>query len=53
MAFKKDNKINIIPLEDFYDQGVSYDITKYVDVSKSTVSKLLQYRNIDFNFKSK
>ena len=53
VAFKKNNKINIIPLEDFYDQGVSYDITKYVDVSKSTVSKLLQYRNIDFNFKSK
>ena len=53
VAFKKDNKINIIPLEDFYNQGVSYDITKYVDVSKTTVSKLLQYRNINFNFKSK
>lgn len=53
VAFKKNNKINIIPLDDFYSQDVSYDITKYVDVSKTTVSKLLQYRNINFNFKSK
>jgi len=53
VAFKEDDKIHVIPLPDFYAQGLNYDITKYVDVSKSTVSKLLQYRNIDFSFKSK
>ena len=51
-AYKEDNTIRVQPLNDFYDEGVKYDITEYVDMSKSTVTKLLQYKNIDFNFKS-
>ena len=52
-AYKEDDKIRVETLNDFYNAGKRYDITKYVDMSKSTVSKLLQYKNILFNFKSK
>jgi len=53
VAFKEDNKINVLPLNDFYAQGTTYDITKYVDTTKSTVEKVLQYKNVKFDFKSK
>ena len=33
--------------------GNAYDITKYVDMSKSTVERLFQYKEMDFRFKSK
>ena len=33
--------------------GDAYDITKYVDMSKSTVERLFQYKEMDFRFKSK
>ena len=53
VAFKEDNKINVLPLNDFYAQGTTYDITKYVDTTKSTVEKVLQYKSVKFDFKSK
>ena len=52
-AYKEDGIINILPLDDYYNAGKVYDITEYVDTSKSTISKLLQFRNMIFNFKSK
>ena len=52
-AFKEDGIINVLPLDDYYNTSKNYDITKYVDTSKSTVSKLLQFKNMIFNFKSK
>ena len=52
-AYKEDGVINVLPLDDFYNAGLTYDITKYVDTKKSTVSKLLQFKNMEFNFKSK
>jgi len=52
-AYKEDGVIRVRPLNDFYNEGVKYDITEYVDMSQSNVSKLLQYKNINFNFKSK
>mgnify|MGYP003624222859 CR=1 FL=1 len=33
--------------------GNAYDITKYVDMSKSTVERLFQHKEMEFNFKSK
>ena len=33
--------------------GDAYDITKYVDMSKSTVERLFQYKEMEFRFKSK
>ncbi len=53
VAFKQDDKIRVLPLDDFYNEGVNYDITKYTDVTKSDIAKVLQFKNIDFNFKSK
>ena len=33
--------------------GLNYDITKYVDMSKSTMERLFQYKSMRLNFKSK
>ena len=52
-AYKEDGIIKVLPLDDYYNAGKTYDITEYVDTSKKTVSKLLQFRNMNFNFKSK
>lgn len=52
-AYKEDGIITVLPLDDYYNAGKTYDITEYVDTSKKTVSKLLQFRNMIFNFKSK
>ena len=53
VAYKQDNQIRVIPLNDYYSEGVSYDITKYVDTESSEVKKVLQYRNIKLDFKSR
>jgi hypothetical protein len=52
-AYKEDGVITVLPLDDYYNAGKAYDITEYVDTSKKTVSKLLQFKNMRFNFKSK
>ncbi len=52
-AYKEGGVITILPLDDYYNAGKVYDITEYVDTSKKTVSKLLQFRNMIFKFKSK
>ena len=53
VAYKDGTQIRVVPLNDFYLEGTSYDITRYVDTSKNSISKVLQYKNFDFNFKSK
>jgi hypothetical protein len=52
-VFKRDDQLVVQPLNDFYNSGKRYEITEYVDMEKSNVSKLLQYKNIEFKFKSK
>lgn len=52
-VFKRDDKLVVEPLDDFYNAGKRYDITEYVDMSKSNVSKLLQFKNIILKYKSK
>ena len=52
-AYKEDGVINVLPLDEYYNAGKLYDITEYVDTEKSKVSKLLQFRNMIFDFKSK
>ena len=49
-AYIEKNTGNIIvkTLDDFYSDGGSYDITKYVDNSKSSVNISLPYREINF-----
>ena len=53
VAYKDGTQIRVLPLNDFYDEGVSYNITKYVDTTKNSISKVLQFKNFNFNFKSK
>ena len=53
VAYKDGTQIRVLPLNDFYLEGTSYDITRYVDTSKNSIGKVLQYKNFDFNFKSK
>mgnify|MGYP003647261385 CR=1 FL=1 len=53
VAFKDGDKMKVFPLDDFYNQGVTYEVTKYIDASKSNVEKLQQFKNVIFDFKSK
>lgn len=43
-------QINIEPLDDYYADGISYDITQYVDISDSTVARVTPYGSIDFDW---
>jgi hypothetical protein len=52
-VFKRNDELVVEPLQDFYNAGKRYDITEYVDVSQSSVSKLLQFKNILLKYKSK
>ena len=53
VAYKEDNQIQALPFNDFNAQGSTYDITQYVDASKSTIEKVLKYKSVKFGFKSK
>ena len=53
VAYKENDQIQALPFNDFNSQGTSYDITKYVDASKSTIEKVLKYKSVKFGFKSK
>lgn len=53
VAYRDNNNIRVLPLNDYYEEGLTYDITRYVDTTKNSISKVLQYKNIDFNFPSK
>jgi len=53
VAYKEGTQIRVLPLNDFYSEGVSYNITKYVDTTKNSIAKVLQFKNFNFNFKSK
>ena len=52
-VFKRNDELVVETLQDFYNAGKRYDITEYVDMSKSSVSKLLQFKNILLKYKSK
>ena len=45
---RNQTEITVETLDSFYSVGGSYDITKYVDVSKSQVNIALPYRKINF-----
>ncbi|MCP4484845.1 MAG: hypothetical protein GY823_09835, partial [Flavobacteriaceae bacterium] len=42
--------INVKPLDKYYDDGVQYDITPYVDISETTVSRISPYNTIEYKF---
>jgi len=53
VAYKVGTEIRVLPLNEYYEEGLEYDITKYVDTTKNSISKVLQFKNIDFNFPNK
>ncbi len=52
-VYKDGDILRVETLNDFYNSGGSYDITEYVDVNTSNISKLLQFKNMKFRYKSK
>ena len=51
VAYLEDDIIVVKKLEDFYSQGTTYDITKYIDVNKSQVNSALPFREIQYSYK--
>jgi hypothetical protein len=49
-AYVKDDIIVVKTLDSFYSSGATYDITKYIDVNKSSVDVALPYKQIDFEY---
>jgi len=47
---KVTKKVIVKSLDSYYSEGVSHEITKYIDVSKSTVNVALPYREINFQY---
>jgi hypothetical protein len=50
--YKITKNIVVKTLDSYYAAGVSHEITKYVDVSKSTIDVALPYREINFQYES-
>ena len=53
LVFKDGDQIYVYEANFYMNIGVDYDITKYVDMSSSSVERLFQYKRMDFKFKSK
>ena len=50
-AFVENGVIIVKPLNDFYANPTTYDITEFVDINSSKVDVALPYREIEFKFK--
>lgn len=53
LVFKDGDLIYVYEANQYMYLGEDYDITKYVDMSTSSVERLFQYKRMDFKFKSK
>ena len=49
-AYVEDGIIVVKTLDSFYSSGASYDITKFIDVNKSSANVALPYKQIDFEY---
>lgn len=47
-----DNVIVVKTLDEFYSDGTSYDITKYVNVEESSVKRVANYSELEYKFQS-
>ena len=45
-----DGTINVMPLDTYYANGNSYDITEFVDIDSTLVAQANVYKNIGFKF---
>ena len=48
-----DGTIKIQTLDSFYDAGVEYDITDYVDINDGEVNSALPYKEVDFRYQGR
>ncbi len=49
-VYKEDGVIVVKTLDDYLSSGTTYDITKYIDISKSKVNRFTPFSNIAFNY---
>jgi hypothetical protein len=47
----QDSNVRIQTLDDYYSTGIEYDITEFVDTSKSKIDNALPYRLVNFRYK--
>ena len=50
VAYVDGSEIIVKTLDEFYEDGISYDITKYIDVESSQVNSALPFREIVFGY---
>ena len=50
-SFVEGSEIVVKPLDDFFNNPNTYDITEFIDVDSSKVNVALPYREIEFKFK--
>lgn len=46
----EENTFEILPLEDWYNNGATIDVTQYIDVETTDISRVPLYRNIGFKY---
>ena len=51
VTYLENDIVVVKKLDEFYSTGVSYDVTKYLDVSKSQSNVALPFRRINFGYK--
>ena len=49
-AYTLDGKIMVQPIDDYYASGTTYDITPYLEVTKSKVDVALPYKQVNFEY---
>ena len=53
-AYKQnDGLIRVLPLDDYYAEGITRDVTKYIDINQSSVDVALPYKEIKFQYKGR
>lgn len=50
-AYEQNGVIVVRSIDDFFSEGVDYDITRYIDVMESEISSSSLYKQINFDFK--
>lgn len=45
-----ERKFQVLPLDDWYNEGITYDITNYVDIDSIDYSKMPLYKKIAFKY---
>jgi len=48
-----DETVDILPLQDYYSTGETYDISKHIDVTSTQVDRLIPYKEINFTYKGR